>query len=94
MHKIRIINILQGKVIRKNETYSIGFVTSYGTAVVNWNDLPKFLERNRHLEAELSSSIVDSSELIGKYIYVKNKKQKYTSTYDGELHVEHRIRVL
>jgi hypothetical protein len=94
MHKIKIINILQGKVFNKNNSYSIGFVTSYGTAIVNWNSLPEFLSNNNHLENVLRSSIIESTDLIGKYIFVRNKKQKYTTNYNGETHVEYRIRVL
>jgi len=94
MHKIRVINVLSGKVLVKNASYSVGFVTSYGTAVVNWNQLPQFIANNPHLASVLSSSIIEAKDLIGKYIFVRNKKQKYTTTIDGERAIEYRIRVL
>lgn len=93
MHKIKVINVLQGKVLNKNNTYSIGLVTAYGTASISWANLPAFIKNNKHLEKVLSSSVIDSNDIIGKYIFVQNKRQKYTTSVAGSYLVEYRIRV-
>jgi len=89
MHKIKIYNILQGSVLIKDKHYSIGFVTNYGTATIRFSELDQFLAQNPHLQNILKGTIIDSSELIGKYINVKNKSVKCIFSDK----IEYRIRV-
>lgn len=88
MHKIKITNILQGKVVLKNDHYAIGFVTNYGIATIRMFELDKFLDQNPHLKDIMKGSVVDSEELIGKFIYVKNKQARYTTCGGCEIRIK------
>ena len=85
MDRIKIINVLQGKVVNRDKDYAIGLVTTYGVVTVKMQELSKFLAQNHHLAEEFSSSIVDPKNLIGRYIYVKRKDARWNSEGTSEV---------
>jgi len=80
MDKIKILNVLQGKVFVKNDHYAIGFVTKYGVATIRMHDLDKFLAQNPHLKPILKSSVIESDNIIRKFINIKNKAARYITS--------------
>jgi hypothetical protein len=87
MNRIKVTNVLQGKVVLKDKHYAIGFVTKYGVATIRMNEMDKFLEQNPHLKPILRSSVIEADQIIGKFINVRNKQQKYYIKMESETRI-------
>lgn len=91
MDRIKVLNVLQGEVVLKEEHYAIGFVTKYGVATVRMHELDKFIKQNPGLAKIFKSSVIESEEIIGKFINVRNKTTKYFR--QSSTMPEYRIRI-
>ena len=87
MNRIKVTNVLQGKVVLKNKHFAISFVTNYGVATIRMSELDRFLEQNPHLEPILKSPVIDADQIIGKFINVRNKQQKYYIRMEAETRI-------
>jgi hypothetical protein len=87
MDRIRVNNVLQGKVVLRDKNYAISFVTNYGVVTVRMFELDKFLEQNPHLKPIMQSSVIEADQIIGKYINVRDKAAKYFTKANEEIRI-------
>lgn len=76
MDKIQIKGLMQGTVKLKGDTYAIGFRTVWGIAWLAPIRFGRSLIQNRHLAEYVNDRLIDERDLIGRYIYVANKRQQ------------------